>query len=388
VSPAVNSAAIVGAVVAAVVAVVGVGTACERPPVTVDPPAPDPSNPDVVDVTTFVQDRPAIGGKWYEYAVDGHVLAPRPHAWLLRTADGRSAAFRIVTVYDADTGESGRFTLEHSARTGDRWTVPSRFVVDGNVKDGVPLCVDLLGVDRGDRPTGGPAMRDCQQPGWQLRLVQQSRLSVGAGFAVAEPAVFVADGVVIARIDAAASIALDTLPDPTTIRDLDEAPPRDPTTTDWDFSRFARDLPQDGRVLGALSLVDGQHFDVVTSSFLFATVAVTRDTGNTGNTGNTGDNLIIKVTRRPVDRETGTLGAEATATVRLASSSLPQFVLLEASDLRTPADRLADTRWPTKPPFARDYDLVVVPDDRTGEPAILLSPAVAARRRIPASTTE
>ncbi|MBM4281228.1 MAG: hypothetical protein FJ137_10895 [Deltaproteobacteria bacterium] len=346
---------------AVVVVAAAVAAACERPPVGVDPPAPNPEDPDIVDVSTFVQDRPAIGGKWYEYTVDGHVLTPRPHAWLLRTGEGDVVGFRIVSVYDPETGASGRFTLEHVRRAGAGWSAPQRFVVDGNVKDGPPLCVDLV----------SPAQRDCAPPGWQLRLVQQSRLSVAAGFAVAEPALFLADDVVAARVDLTAALALDVLPDPASVAMLAEAPPADPTTTDWDFARFARDLPENGRALGALERVDGRAFTMVTTAFSLATVTITRGDDDTA---------AVAVSRRPIDRADGSLGetVEATATLDLAAPR-PLFLKLDDAALRTPAEDLADVAWPTTPPFAKDYDLVVVDDAVTGDLALLLSPATALR---------
>jgi hypothetical protein len=352
---------------AAAVVVLDVAVACERPPVSVDPPPPDPSDPDVVDLTTFVQDRPAIGGKWYDYSVDGHVLTPRPHAWLIRAADGDVAGFRIKSVYDDDTGESGRFTIERTARPGSAWTSPEPFVVEGNVKDGEPLCVDLL----------TPAQLDCQQTGWHLRFAQQSRLSTSAGFAVAEPAVFLADDVVAARVDLAADDDLSMLPEPGAVADLDEAPPVDADSTDWDFSRFARDLPADGRVLGALSLFDGQSFQIVTTAFELATVTLTRGDGDTA---------TLAVSRRPIDRDEGKLGTaiESTTNVDL-SPPLPVFLKLDAVDLYAPAEKLVGASWPTKPPFAKHYDAVVAFDPVAGEPVLLLSPAVAARRTFDAA---
>ncbi len=348
-------------------------TACERPPVSVDPPAPGAADPDVVDLTTFVQDRPAIGGKWYDYSVDGHVLTPKPHAWLVRRADGTHddvAAFRIVTVYDAETGDSGRFTIERATRTSDAWSASTTFTVDGNVKEGAPLCVDLR----------TPAQLDCQQQGWHVRFVQQSRLSTSAGFAVAEPAVFLADDIVAARVDLAADAPLSSLPDPASIDDLDEAPPVDPASTDWDFSRFARDLPEDGRALGALSRVDGKSFQIVTSSLELATVTLTRGDDDTA---------TVDVARRAINLDDGSLGDAVTSTTTIdVSPPLPVFVKLDAVDLYTPAEKLAGASWPTKPPFAKDYDLVLDVDPVAGEPALLLSPAVAARTAFDAASSD
>ena len=95
--------------------------ACERPPVSPpgddDPPTGEST---VVDLSAFLQDRPAIGGKWYDYSVDGHVLEPKNEAWIARRIEdanedaGASGfyGFRIASVYDDDTAESGVFTLD------------------------------------------------------------------------------------------------------------------------------------------------------------------------------------------------------------------------------------------------------------------------------------
>jgi hypothetical protein len=360
---------VVAAARAAVATSVLAGTiaACERPPVAPLPRDDDDTAADATpDITTFVQDRPAIGGKWYAYSVDGHVLTPKPEAWMLRTESG-FAAFRIVSIYDDATGDSGRFTLERSVRVAGAWQTPSTFVVDGNVKAGEPLCVDVT----------SPAQRACDAAGWHVRFVQQSRLSVVAGFAVAEPAVFLHDDVRVARADLdALGGDLTQLPDPATIGDLVEAPPADASSTEWDFSRFARDLPENGRALGSLARLQGEPFLLVTSAFELATVTLTQIDDAT---------LHVELRRQAISRDDGSLGAsvDAVGDVALpADAAAPVFLKLDEPSLRTPTERLATASWPTKPPSAKAYDLVIVDEGAVG-PAILLSPATAASRGTP-----
>ena len=37
--------------------------------------------------------------RWYDYGLTSHVLKPKPHVWVVRTADGRYARLRIVSYY-------------------------------------------------------------------------------------------------------------------------------------------------------------------------------------------------------------------------------------------------------------------------------------------------
>jgi hypothetical protein len=337
---------------------------CDRPPVVGSTDNERATN-DALDLATFLQDRPAIGGKWYDYNVDGHVLVPKPHAWLVRLADGGVAGFRIVSVYDADTGESGRFTLERTTWSTNEWSTPSLFVVQGNVKDGTPLCVDLV----------TPSPRECAGAGWQVRFVLQHRLSLAAGFAVAEPAVFLADDVVAARVELDATNELTTLPNPRTIADLVEMPPAPGASTDWDFSRFARDLPPNGRALGAVSLLENHTVQVLTTSSTLVDLVVSR----------TAQELSFVVQSRTIAAENQALGApiESTTTLSLTTPR-PWFLHFDLPELLVPAESLGETSWPLRPPFAKNYDLVVVDGDddpqATNELVLLLSPAAAASR--------
>src|SRR5437868_4302809 len=90
--------------------------ACERPPVG-DPPVkkPPPSGDRVGPVAfdTFVQDRNAIAGKWYDYDPSTHSVAPKQQAWIVDDPSStiETTAFRIVSGYDPNTASLGVFTL-------------------------------------------------------------------------------------------------------------------------------------------------------------------------------------------------------------------------------------------------------------------------------------
>jgi hypothetical protein len=344
-------------VVAAVFFVAG----CSRPPVTLPPDGGEGEGErTVIDLPGFLQDRPAIGGKWYDYSVDGHILEPKDEAWIVRDVDGAFHGFAIESVYDDDTGDSGVFTLDVVHRDGDGWGPASTYTSSANVKDGAPLCLRLATL----------VEQDCQGAGWDLRLVLQSRLSVFAGFAVAEPAVFLGD-VVAARVD---GVALADLPDPAGIADLDDGD-AGYDSTEWDYGAFAPDLPKSGRVLGALAHVAGQRWAVVDGGRGLVEFSVVDD----------GDGaLTFHLRRQPIDIDDFSAPADLGEfrDVVVDTSALPVFVSLREDDLLTPADKLATTSWPTQLPFARDYD-VIVEDDSTGAPSLWLSPAAAARRQGP-----
>lgn len=334
----------------------GLATGCERPPVgggTVGVGAERV----VVDLSTFLQDRPAIGGKWYDYGVDGHILEPKPQAWIVKSEVVGSAihAFKISSIYDDDTGETGVFTLQVVTRGNTGWSEPQTFVAPANVKDGAPVCVDLSILS-------GVA---CTDVGWHLRFTLQNRLSVFAGFAVAEPAVFLADGVVAARVDGLSSLA--ALPDPATLQDLDDEPVF--ATTDWDFSRYATDLPVAGRTLGSLPRAIDGAWAFVDVNFAFVRFAVVEVDSST---------LRFSVQRQPIEREDFSrprdLGAVSDVDVDIGT--LPLFISFAAPDLLTPATDMVGSNWPLQPPFAKRYDLVV--DDIDGVVQLLLSPAAAA----------
>ena len=329
--------------------------ACERPPVGGAPqPPPEPGERVLLDLTAFLQDRPAIGGKRYDYSVDGHVLEPKSEAWVLKDADDAVFGFRISSVYDDDTGDTGLFTLEVVTRAATGWSASERFTAPANVKDGAPVCVSLS-------TRAGVA---CDDDGWHLRFALQSRLSVFAGFAVAEPAVFLNDGVVVARVDGLASLA--ELPDPAGLQVLDDAPQFE--TSDWDFARYASDLPAAGRVLGSVARASEGGWAFVDGRFHFVRFSVVAVDATT---------LRFSVQRQPIEREDFSIPAELgePVVVDVDVSVTPLLLSFAAPDLLTPAADVG--AWPLQPPVAGRYDIVVEGDASSGL-QLLLSPAAAA----------
>jgi hypothetical protein len=329
---------------------------CERPPVGGGGDVTVAAGRAVVDLPRFLQDRPAIGGKWYTYTVDGHLLAPKDEAWVLRTADGAAFALRIVSVYDDSTGNSGVFHLDIAARDGDRWADAVRFVAAGNVKDG-PGCVDVVAAAAGEA-----ADRDCAGAApWHLRLQQQQRLSVFAGFAVAEPAIFLHDGVRVARFD---GVALADLPAPDSLVELDDEARYD--SSDWTFSELAPDLPAAGQVFGVPGRLVDETWWLWSSSFRLARITVATSTAG----------LTFSVAVHPIDTADQSVAVEAAADVdvEVSVATLPVYLAVSDAGLEV-VDAgvvLADAPHPGA---TRRWDLAIVDDDG---PRLLLSPASAA----------
>jgi hypothetical protein len=350
-----------------VVALAGLLTACPRPPTSTPPPDVDDTR-ETIALETFVQDRPAIGGKWYDYSVDGHILQPKGEAWLLRRGEAQHA-FTITSVYDDNTGDSGQFHLAIAHRTGNVWSAPAPFVATTNVKDtDSSVCVDV-----GDAASSAVEV-DCASDAWELRFAEQSRLSVFAGFAVKEPAVFLADDVVVARVDVVraddGSVDFAALPDPSTRSALVESDAAF-DSTDWDFAAYAPDLPQNGQALGRLSRIAGQRFAMVDGGrgFVEFSVAAVDD-----------DTLRFSLRRTEIDFETFTVPKERAAFVDIdidvdADPASPTFVSFQEADAKTPADALEGVAWPLALPSSRVYDVMVFADD--AEPRLVLSPATA-----------
>lgn len=316
----------------------------------------------VIDLPSFLQDRPAIGGKWYDYSVDGHVLEPKDEAWVVVDVDGGVHGFRIASVYDEDTGVSGLFTLDvvHLDTEGDPniWTAPETFVATTNVRDGV-ACMKLATLSE----------VACDDGAYDLRFAQQQRLSVFAAFAVAEPAIFLNDGVKAARVDGVSSSgALADLPGPDALADLaDDDAGFD--STEWDYAAFAPDLPKRGQLFGALDrVVDGSWALVDGNRGLveFSVAAVDDDT------------LRVTLRRQDIDSDDFSVPKDLGEfrDVDVDVSSPPVFLSFANDDVLTSPDDLEGAAWPVQPPFARDYDLVVV-DDGAGL-RVLMSPASAA----------
>ena len=344
--------------------------ACERPPVT----PPDNPAEGALDLPAFVQDRPVIGGKWYDYDPAAHGLQPKAHAWIARFNDGAGgiahAAFRIASYYDAQTADTGLFTLETRLHDGVEWRPLNSVVAPRNVKVGPAICLSLLDDDEVD---GDEA--DCAGAQWHLQLALHNRLSTSAGFAVAEGAVFLAPGVLAARLDERSS--LDDLPDPASLSVLEDGPASDATTSDWDFSRLAPDLPELGQAIGRR--VTDTYFLVNARLDLVRFRAEIID-----------DIARVHFATLTVDRDNWAVDPEfpsdSTADIPLPAVGAPAFLSFATDSLLTPADKLVDVDWPTARPAAADYDVVLLrlPFEESvanlpGELRLLLSPAAAVR---------
>ncbi len=54
----------------------------------------------------------AVTAEWYEYSWTSHVLSPKPNIFGVRTADGRYAAFQILSYY-CPTAQAGCMTIRY-----------------------------------------------------------------------------------------------------------------------------------------------------------------------------------------------------------------------------------------------------------------------------------
>ena len=327
--------------------------ACERPPVGGAPYVAEGSA--TVDLPSFLQDRPAIGGKWYDYSVDGHILQPKSELWIARLRDGEHCAFRIDSVYDDDTGNSGVFHFSVAHHRGGAWGDAVAVTAGGNVKDG-DVCLAL----------SDGATVPCDDDTWDLRLINQARLSVFAGFAVAEPAIVIHDAVVAARLDGA---SLSALPPPSTLAPLADDP--DFATTDWRFEHLAPHLPAAGRVFGAADRLVGHTWWLASSSFHLGRLQFSVDGGALRVIAHT---FAIDNSTQAVDADAvAAISDDSAVTVDVDLGALPVYIDLGGDG---PVVVDAAVVGASLPGNTRRWDLAVVDDG--GVPSVLLSPGAAA----------
>lgn len=352
---------------------------CARPPVGPpggkNPPAPGRVGP--IALEQFTQDRPAIGGKWYDYSPDLHVLEPKAEAWIVRAPtpdeDGvRHAAFRIVSVYEPDRAESGLFTFSIALHDGVSWGAESPWATPRNVKDGA-LCVDLF----------ARAQVDCAEPTWQLRLALQNRFSNLAGIAVAEPAIFLRSVAGIgsfgtvraARIDGVRDLS--SLPAPNDLRELDDAPPDAWDSTDWAFGSLAPDLPEAGMAIGSRFTDDGFIGRDDVSWLMTSRFDLVRFTVVPVEDGNTDAGIRISFSSVAASRDDWSapesLPDDATVDVPSPTAGNAIFLSFSTADLAPAAEHLEGKAWPFAPPTTTRWDLAVARVHNTLR--ILVSPA-------------
>ena len=368
----------------ACVAVAGVSAACVRPPVG-PPPPPPPAQGRIGPLAfeTFVQDRPAIAGKWYDYNVDGHTLDPKPQAWVLSdhsTGVARYAAFRIASIYEPDTGDSGLFTLEIARfdAASSAWSPLQTFTASRNVtKTETPACVDLFG---GASATAAVDV-DCAGDAWQVRCETFQYFSPLAGITVADPGLFVrsVDGtdafgsVKIARVDDVTSLdaVAAAVPDPAALPALDDAAPAawDAASTEWDYAKLGADLPRAGMAIGDRFGSDDVWFMMTTR------YDVVRFSAQAANAG-----IAFTWTSLPVTFADGSLAdafpATATHEVPFPAIGAATYLTFKSADLAVAADDTAGATFPYARPKTTKWDLAIerVAD---GDVRILVSPSAA-----------
>lgn len=333
-----------------------------------------------IDLEAFLQDRPAIGGKWYAYDPSGHALAPKPEAWVVRDVEAqdggagvsyRFAAFRIVSVYEPDRAASGRFTLEVSVHVGDAWSAPRTWLSPRNIKDTGPLCVDLFAAFAGD----GSEDVECAGDGWQLRLAMQNRLSTSAGIAVAEPALFArsaaathqAGSALLARLDDRTS--LDGLPDPAALPVLDDNAPQTWDSTDWEFRTLAPDLPMAGMALGPRFVTSGFDARDDVHWLVNGRFEVVRFTVAPVVAGDMDAGLRLSAARVEGDFEDwsvpDTFPSDTLVDVPMPAVGEAEWLSFRSPTLRAEPDDVEGARWPHAPPPAARWDLALVRPNAT-----------------------
>lgn len=342
------------------------------------PPPPPPLDEDRVAplaVEVCIQDRPAISGKWYDYNPDGHTLSPKAHAWIVRdgaTDPARYAALRIVSVYEPDAAESGRFTFGMATWDGAAWSAEDEWLTPRNMKD-EDLCLDMF----------ARTEVACTEATWQIRLGEFQYLSPLSGFSAQNLGVFTHSwagrddlgAVRIARIDDVS--ALDVLPDPSTLAELSDAPALSWESTDWPFAELATDLPEAGMALGRRFVDEGfvGRDDVY---FLLATrLDVVRFTVRPVTDGTPDDGLHISYAVVQVEFEDMSMPKAipdpAEVVVPVPAAGELTWITFKEPTLLSPADDVAGSVYPHLRPKSSRFDLAVerLPDSTV---RLLLSP--------------
>lgn len=350
--------------------------ACPRPPVgPPPPPPPDGDRTGPLAAELCIQDRPAISGKWYDYDPDGHTLTPKPQAWILRDASvepARFAALRIVSAYEPDAAESGRFTFGMATWDGAAWSAESEWLTPRNMKD-QDLCLDVF----------AQTEEPCDGDGWHLRLAEFQYLSPLSGFAAQNLGLFARSwagrpelgAVHLARLDDVT--ALTALPDPTSLTELADGPATSWESSDWAFGELAPNLPEAAMALGQRFVDAG----FVGRDDVYFMLTVRYD--------------LVRFTVRPVadgDPSAGLRFAHAAIPVEFEDYSMPvdipepvtvdvaspaagsvSWLSFQGGSLLSPAEDVAEAAFPYTYPRSSRFDLAVeaMPDSSL---RLLLSP--------------
>ncbi len=340
--------------------------ACARPPVG-GPNAPLAAGRiGPLALAAFVQDRPAIAGKWYDYNSDTHAQTPKPYAWIVRDTDDdgatRFVAMRIVSIYD-DT-ESGLFTLSFSDWDGSAWGAQRTWVSPYNEKLEGRLCLDVF----------ARSALDCAQGPWQLRLEYFKRFAPQALFFVTDPGLFIrsVDGsdaygrVRAARVDAQ---DLSDLPNPTGLAQLPHAPAAAWTTSDWAFGALAPNLPLAGMAVGTRASADDVYFLL---SHRMQVVRFTIAPQLDGAFAVSSSYVALSDEDLSMPDK---FPAPATTSIAAPTADGARYFRFDSDALEVATGELDDARWPNIAAPTRAYDFAI---ERVGdEVRVLISPSAA-----------
>lgn len=226
-------------------------------------PEPLPDGAFVLDASAFVRDQPAVGADWYNYDGNTHAVTPKEQSYIVRQVvegQARYAAFRVVSYYDSETAESGRFSLESSVYDGS-WGAPDAWKVGQNIRHDGAACVDLFA--RQDV--------DCSGTRWHVQFRVFPLLIPEASLVVGNPGIFVRS------VDGFASLEtihvathgetdLAALPEPGALETI-AAAEQGWHDVAWNRNHFATNLPHQGMALGS-KLSTAQSSDIGDVVFL------------------------------------------------------------------------------------------------------------------------
>lgn len=354
---------------------------CPRPPVDGPLDGGTEAGRLAVNFLAFAQDRPAVGGDWYLYQEEaGHLLEPFDHVYVVKSGPEGTpnfGALRLVSYYDPDNAESGRFTVRTAEWGGTTWNATESILLQKNIKSDGPACLDLH----------GPSLEtNCADDSWQVVLRAYPFLAREGPIVVTRPGVFVrsvagvpdAGRARIATLDN--TTTLDGLPDPATIDELNDAVPEEWGPPSYDLGNFAPNLPLAGMAIGPRFVDDefGAREDVF---FLVNAVRhMIRFQVRPNVDGVPEPGLRFTWSNDEVDLDDNTI-AEKPSDRLMVDIPIPEvgetiFLSFEAPDLVMDDEFLSDAQLPHFPPNERRWDLALTqPTD--GDVRLVLSPSAA-----------
>lgn len=354
---------------------------CPRPPV--DGPLDGGTQEGRLSVNflAFAQDRPAVGGDWYLYQEEaGHLLEPFDHVYVVKSGPAGTPSFgavRLVSYYDPDNAESGRFTVRTARWDGNSWTSTDAILLQKNIKSDGAACLDLQ---------GQTLEVNCADDGWQVVLRAYPFLAREGPIVVTRPGLFVrsvagvpdAGRAKIATLDGTTS--LDSLPDPTTIAELDDEAPEEWGPPSYDLGRYAPNLPLAGMAIGP-RFVDAEFGAREDVFFLVNAVRhMIRFQVRPNVDGVPEPGLRFTWSNDEVDLDDNTISDKPSDRL-MADIPIPDvgetiFLSFEAPDLVMDDAFLSDAQLPHFPPNERRWDLALT-QPAEGDVRLVLSPSAA-----------